>query len=94
MSQYTPVTLDAFERVNSDSNGNPRYVIHYTNFVLPENVDVFNRYAEALYIAKKVWPHSKKYHNKSYGGGIVVSSYNLNDELKKLNEYNLSVLNK
>ncbi len=54
-------------RINNDINGNPRYVVHFLN--------IANDYAEAVKIARKLG--GKKYNTKSYGGGIVFQSYNL-----------------
>jgi len=86
---FIPVTTDSFTRVNSDSNGNPRYVVHYTAIKRPASVDIFNAYQWAVNKAKDVLKGSRKFHNKQYGGGIVVSSYNLNDEVNAINLYNL-----
>jgi len=71
----------AWTRVNSDSNGNPRYVCHYTNFAKP---DERITYEQALKRAKKVG--GGKYNNKSYGGGVVFQSYNIQDDEKRIKE--------
>lgn len=71
------ITTDSFTRVNSDTNGNPRYVIHFLN--------LNNDYENALKTARKLG--GRKFHNKQYGGGIVFQSYNnriLADQLNKL----------
>jgi hypothetical protein len=49
--------------------GNPRYIFHFT--VISWN------YKEAVKLANKIG--GSKYRGKSYGGGIVVQSYNLQD---------------
>lgn len=70
-------------RVNNDLNGNPRYVVHFLNFLNDEENTFlpFNKkYDYALLKAKKIG--GKKFHNKQYGGGIVFQSYNT-DILKK-----------
>lgn len=59
-------------RVKNDVNGNPRYIIHF--------LDVSENYDEALCKARKIG--GKKYRAKWFGGGIVFSSYNLNEDLK------------
>lgn len=64
-----------FTRVNSDSNGNPRYVIHFTT--------LSNDYETALKMARKFG--GRKFHNKQYGGGIVFQSYNLAGEVRDIN---------
>jgi hypothetical protein len=55
-----------FTRINNDTNGNPRYVIHYQQLA--------DNYERALYLAKKLG--GRKFHNKQYGGGIAFQSYN------------------
>ena len=65
-----------FTRVNSDVNGNPRYVCSWLNF----NTET---YEEALLVAKSLG--GRKFHNKQYGGGIVFGSvYNVQDLEKKI----------
>ena len=63
-------------RVENDVNGNPRYIIHF--------LDVSENYNEALFKARKIG--GKKYRAKWFGGGIVFSSYNLNEDLKIIME--------
>lgn len=84
------ITPDQFTRVNNDSNGNPRYVIHFLNFILqddrimgPDNM-THKRYELALKRAKKIG--GKKFHNKQYGGGIVFQSYNIAATAERINE--------
>lgn len=59
------ITPSDFKRVRSDVNGNPRYVIH---FLL-----VAKTYPEAIRLANSIG--GRKYHNQSYGGGLVFQSY-------------------
>ena len=54
-------------RLDSDINGNPRYVIHFLNFA--------DNYPDAVKLANKIG--GRKYHTKKYGGGIVFQSYSL-----------------
>lgn len=65
-----------FTRVNNDVNGNPRYVFHF--------LQLADSYTEALTLAKKIG--GRKFHNKQYGGGIVVQSYNLQKEIELIND--------
>jgi hypothetical protein len=65
-----------FTRVNNDVNGNPRYVFHF--------LQLADNYTEALTLAKKIG--GRKFHNKQYGGGIVVQSYNLQKEIELIND--------
>lgn len=55
-----------FTRINNDTNGNPRYVVHY--------LQLADSYERALYLGRKLG--GRKFHNKQYGGGIVFQSYN------------------
>ena len=65
---------DTIYRINNDENGNPRYVIHF--------LDVANNYNEALNIIRSIG--RRKYAAKWFGGGIVFSSYNILEDLKKV----------
>lgn len=56
-----------FTRINNDTNGNPRFVVHY--------LQVAESYERALYLARKIG--GRKFHNKQYGGGIAFQSYNI-----------------
>lgn len=75
-----------FTRVNSDNNGNPRYVCHFLNFIA-ESESLFSvdeKYKVALKRAKKIG--GRKFHNKQYGGGIVFQSYNISTTEKNILE--------
>ena len=74
-----------FTRINNDYNGNPRYVVHFNEFLNAEekmHVPFMKQYEYALKKAKMLG--GKKFHNKQYGGGVVFQSYNLNDLNKKI----------
>jgi hypothetical protein len=58
-----------FTRISNNTNGNPRYVIHY--------LQLAGEYTRAIFLAKKLG--GRKFHNKQYGGGIVFESYNTDD---------------
>lgn len=82
------IDLNDFTRVNSDSNGNPRYAIHFLN-CMPDIDDwsketVSNQYGMTCHLMNKIG--GRKYHNKSYGGGIVFQSYNIHDTAKAIQE--------
>jgi hypothetical protein len=64
-----------FTRVNSDSNGNPRFVMHYSQ--------LHDDYETALKMARKFG--GRKFNNKQYGGGIVFQSYSLDSEVRDIN---------
>ena len=82
------ITKDSFTRVNNDTNGNPRYVIHFlsvlNDFENDSREGISYRYDKAL---KKMKPFGgRKFHNKQYGGGIVFGSiYNLGNLCNELN---------
>ena len=56
-----------FTRINNDTNGNPRYVVHY--------LQMAETYERALYLSRQLG--GRKFHNKQYGGGIAFQSYNI-----------------
>ena len=65
-----------FTRINNDTNGNPRYVIHF--------LQLADTYERALFLGRKLG--GRKFHNKQYGGGIAFQSYNTQDLERKINE--------
>ena len=76
-----------FTRINNDSNGNPRYVVHFLNFLNDEErsfLPFTKKYEYAIKKAKLLG--GKKYDNKQYGGGVVFQSYNTMDLEKKIND--------
>ncbi len=64
-------TVQAF-RIDNDSNGNPRYVIHFLDLNI-ELADYDN--INKLY-------GFKKYTAKWFGGGVVFQSYNIEDTVR------------
>lgn len=69
-----------FTKVTRDTNGNSRFVCHWTNINA-------HTYTEALSKAHTIG--GKKYHNKKFGGGIVFQEYEsrlpiLSDLIKSL----------
>ena len=63
-----------FLRVNNSTNGNPRYIFHFS--------DIAETYKEALTIAKKAG--AKKYNSKDFTGCFILSSYSLESDAKLL----------
>lgn len=53
-------------RIKKDINGNGRMVVHFTEFGVVD-------YGLALFLANMIG--GKRYHNNSYGGGIVFQAY-------------------
>lgn len=75
-----------FKRIKNDVNGNPRYVCHFLSLDVhgwESNIGLPDRYAIACKLANTIG--GRKYHNKSYGGGIVFQSYSLHETLKHIN---------
>ena len=75
-------------RVKQDVNGNPRYVVHFLHFLTDKERDDaagFSGYSLAVKRAN-AWIGGKRYRAKSYGGGIVFSSYNVESECRMVNE--------
>jgi hypothetical protein len=74
-----------FTRITNDTNGNPRYVAHFLSLE-PEGTtgDISARYARVCEAANKVG--GRRYHNRSYGGGIAFVSYNPAKELLELRD--------
>lgn len=71
-------------RINNDVNGNPRFVVHFLE-VSPESWNdkpSSEHYHDTVKLMNKIG--GKKYHNKSYGGGIVFQSYSLPDTEKHI----------
>jgi hypothetical protein len=69
-------------RANSDINGNPRWVCHFTQLIqdyyspnYKEHFDIDDKYKIALNRAKKFG--GRRFHNKQYGGGIVFCTYSI-----------------
>ena len=69
----------SYTRINNDVNGNTRLVVHYLELLTSEELSssflswAGLKYDLALMRAKPMG--GKKYHNKSYGGGIVFQEY-------------------
>lgn len=61
-------------RIDNCVNGNPRYVIHF--------LSIADNYIDAINIARQIF--GKKYRAKWFGGGIVFSSYNAIEDLKRI----------
>lgn len=55
-----------FKQLKHDVNGNPRFVTSWLGYG-------FKTYAEAVEAANKIG--GRRYHNKSFGGGIVFQAY-------------------
>jgi len=84
------ITPEHFDRVSNDTNGNPRYVLHFlalnTDVELDAEVWIDTSRKYDLALARSRAQGGRKFHNKQYGGGIVFQSYNLRELCARLNE--------
>jgi hypothetical protein len=72
------------KRINNDINGNPRFVVHFLsllNEVESQGLDILQSFDLALKKARKVG--GTKYRGKDFGGGIVFTSYNIQETINK-----------
>lgn len=77
------INEEMFTKINHDGNGNPRYVCHFLNLIpdvtYESGLSLTERYVIACKRANKIG--GRKYHCKSYGGGIVFQSYSLKETI-------------
>lgn len=90
-------TID-WTRINNDTNGNPRYVCHFSALIneqdrakalADQKAGLNSSFIDAMYtlaIKRANKLGGKKFHNKQYGGGIVFQSYNIQNEEKHIQE--------
>lgn len=94
IGQPTTYSLDGTDvtvyPTTQDYCGNPRFVVHYSNFPnldpdpecmasgLDEIVSMQNRYIENVRHAVG----GKRYRGRDFGGGVVFTSYNVRDTLR------------
>lgn len=80
-------TAIQFDRIKNDTNGNPRYVTHFLEMLTKdENYSSFLSWAEVKYelaMYRSAPMGGKRFHNKSYGGGILFQSYNIEHQLSE-----------
>jgi hypothetical protein len=71
-------------RANNDINGNPMYISHFLNFIpfdmKNKGTLIDSNYNFAIFEAK-TFLGAKKFHTKTYGGGIKYQSYNQLEDL-------------
>ena len=74
-----------FYRVNNDFNGNPRYVIHFLAFITYQETAKLS-FNDAFELARKRANEIgfSKYRGKSFGGGFVGQSYNLENTAERI----------
>lgn len=78
-----------YKKIKHDINGNPRYVVHFSELLNLNEFDSFSgivkisqAYNLALKKAKKLG--GKAYRGKDFGGGIVFQSYNIESTIKDI----------
>ena len=80
------ITEKDFTRINGDIYGNPRYVFHFLHLITLEEMEegtIDSHYQKALKRAKNIG--GRKFHNKQYGGGIVITTYSLQEYITRIN---------
>lgn len=100
MEQITEKQID-FKRINNDINGNPRYIVHFLNFINDKDDEQIKQdFAASLSInpfkltgfkfdlalERARKIGGKKYRGMDYGGGIVFQSYSLPELTRAINE--------
>lgn len=81
-----------YKRISNDTNGNPRYVFHFLNFLSDKEQEdepnglsrISNIYSLAVFKAKNIG--GKRYRGKDFGGGIVIQSYNIQGTINQIKE--------
>lgn len=65
-------------QINNDTNDNPRYVVHFLTFIKDSDIKIGEEHKSTYHIALKRAKTigGKKYHTKSFGGGIVFQAVN------------------
>jgi hypothetical protein len=95
MSSTQNVNGIDFTPINNNYYGNPRYIVHFFSFLSDDERKSFgihtqrSLYELAVERSRKV--KGKKYRGQIYGGGIVLSSYNLRDTAEKIKSIQASI---
>lgn len=76
-------------KIKHDTNGNPRYCVHFLDLLsfdekYNKGLSIDEKYDLALSKSRKLG--GRKYHNKSFGGGIAFQSYDAQELAKDLTE--------
>lgn len=65
-----------YKRINNDVYGNPRYLMHCSDLGI-----TFEEYLDGKIVRKL---GLKKYKGKDFSGGVVITSYSLEDDIKRI----------
>lgn len=79
------ITKNDFQRIASDSNGNPRYILPFHKLLTEADNDrtwIFTRWREDLAMSRARKAGGTKYRNRNYA---IFSSYELQEECDILN---------
>jgi hypothetical protein len=84
---FTPITNNYY--------GNPRYIVHFFSFLTDDERKTYGidtrEYLFNLALNRSRKVKGKKYRGQIYGGGIVLSTYNLQDIAEKINAIQSSI---
>lgn len=75
------------KRINNDTNGNPRYVVHFLGLLSDaekQGLTINQAFEIAVKKARKIG--GRAYRGKDFGGGIVFQSYNIQETIKRLTD--------
>ena len=79
--------MDVF-RVKNDGYGNPRYVVHYLDFIgKNEQINCLDKYEVARNRANSIG--GKVYRGKDFGGGFVFQVYSTSKLISNINNLKL-----
>ena len=84
-----------FTRTTLDVYGNPRYIVHFTEFLTNDERNSYglNNYGQLYGLACKRANKlgGRKYTGRNYGGGIVLQSYNIEETARRIQELIASI---
>ena len=74
-----------FYRITNDINGNPRYIVHFLAFITYQETEKLS-FDETFELARKRANEIgfSKYRGKSFDGGFVGQSYNLENTAERI----------
>jgi hypothetical protein len=88
MSKIENINGLDFTPINNNYYGNPRYIVHFFTFLTDAERKTYGidtrGYLFDLAVERSRKVGGKKYKGQIYGGGIVLSSYNLRDTSEKI----------
>ncbi len=73
-----------FYRIDNDVNGNPRYVCSFLSFIKSGEAGYNVDAGYKLALSRSRVLGGRKFHNKQFGGGIVLQSFNIQETAEKI----------